>query len=235
MKSGLAVGLAVLEAWSKLPDIPANLLFIAVPDEEVASHGMKSVAQQLPEICKKHDLELELAINLDVSTEPAIFLGSVGKLLPFILFVGRPSHVGAPFDGINPVLLAAEFTRCIEANPDYGDDKIDPPAPPTILYHRDNRKHYDVTTPESVFCAVNVLTHQRSPQDVIESIGNLAKESLEISLKTLQERAKRNSQSMADYPIKVMTFANLLELARAIDPKQTEKILLETSPDAECG
>ncbi len=233
MKSGLAGGLAVLEQWSKQQDIPANLLFIAVPDEEVASHGMKSVAQQLPEICKKHDLELELAINLDVSTEPAIFLGSVGKLLPFVLFVGRPSHVGAPFDGVNPALIAAEFTRRIEANPDYGDDKTDPPAPPTVLYHRDNRKHYDVTTANSVFCAINVLTHQRSPQDVLESISNLAKESLESSLITLQERAKRNSQSMANYPVKVMIFANLLELAKTIDPKQTEKILLETSPDVE--
>ena len=134
---------------------------------------------------------------------------------------------------MNPVLLAAEFTKRIEANPDYGDDKTDPPAPPTVLYHRDNRTHYDVTTPSSVFCAINVLTHQRPPQDVLESIGNLAKESLESSLKTLQERAKRNAQSISDYPVRVITFAELLELARAIDPNQTDKILLEISPDAE--
>lgn len=233
MKSGLAVGLAILEAWSRLPEIPANLLFIAVPDEEVASHGMKSVVQQLPEMCNKHNLNLELAINLDVSTEPAVFLGSVGKLLPFVLFVGCPSHVGAPFDGVNPVLLASEFTCRIEANSEYGDKKIDPPAPPTVLYHRDNREYYDVTTPHSVFCAINVLTHQRSPQDVLESLCELAKESLESSLKTLQERAKRNSQTLADYFAKVMTFAELLERAKEADPSQAEKILRETSPDAE--
>jgi arginine utilization protein RocB len=239
MKSGLAVGLAVLEAWSNQKEIPANLLFIAVPDEEVASHGMKSVAQHLPEICKAHDLDLELAINLDVSTELAIFLGSVGKLLPFVLFVGRPSHVGAPFDGVNPAFLAAEFTKRIEANPEYGDDKIEPPAPPTVLYHRDNRTHYDVTTPASVFCAVNMLTHQRSPQDVLESFKQLAKESLESSLHTLQERAEKYSQknnAPANFPnwtVTVITFADLLEKAKKVDAEQVEKILLETVPNAE--
>jgi arginine utilization protein RocB len=239
MKSGLAVGLAILEQWSKLPEIPANLLFIAVPDEEVASHGMKSVAQQLPEICKHHNLQLELAINLDVSTEPAIFLGSVGKLLTFVLFIGRPSHVGAPFDGINVALLAAEFARRIEANPEYGDDKTEPPAPPTILYHRDNRSHYDVTTASSVFCAVNVLTHQHSPQEILQSTTKLVQESLESTLQIYQERAqhyaeKNNSTAPSFYwPIKILSFAELLEQARTIDPQQVEKILLETLVDSE--
>jgi arginine utilization protein RocB len=239
MKSGLAIGLAVLEQWSKLPEIPANLLCIAVPDEEVASHGMKSVAQQLPELCKRYDLQLELAINLDVSNEPTIFLGSVGKCLPFVLFVGRPSHVGAPFDGLNAALIAAEFTKRLEANSEYGDDKPDSPSPPTVLYHRDNRTHYDVTTPQSVFCAVNVLTHQRSGQVILQSIGNLVKESLEAALTIYQERAnqyavKNNSVfSLFNWPINILTFAELLEKAKTIDPEHVEKILLETWPHAE--
>jgi arginine utilization protein RocB len=193
MKSGLAVGLALLEQWSQLPEPPGHLLFIAVPDEEVASHGMKSVVQQLPEICKKFDLKLELAINLDVSSEAAVFLGSVGKLLPFTLFVGRPTHVGAPFDGVNPGLIASEFVSRVEANPAYGDAKgrKDYPAPPTVLYQRDNRTHYDVTTPASSFCAINVLTHHRTPQEVLETFQKVAKESLESSLEKLQQRAKQ--------------------------------------------
>jgi arginine utilization protein RocB len=240
MKSGLAVGLALLEEWSKLPDPPGNLLFIAVPDEEVASHGMKSVVQQLPEICKTFGLKLKLAINLDVSSEAAAFLGSVGKLLPFALFVGRPTHVGAPFDGVNPAFIASEFVSRLEANPVYGDaaGRKNYPAPPTVLYQRDNRTHYDVTTPASSFCAVNVLTHHRTPQVVLETFQKVAKESLESTLQKLQERAKEfaqqtNTKISFQLTPKVITFGDLLEQAREVNAKSVEKILLETLPNAE--
>jgi arginine utilization protein RocB len=240
MKSGLAVGLTLLEEWSKLPAPPGNLLFIAVPDEEVASHGMKSVVQQLPDICKKFELKLELAINLDVSSEAAVFLGSVGKLLPFVLFVGRPTHVGAPFDGVNPALIASEFVSRVEANPVYSDaaGRKDYPAPPTVLYQRDNRTHYDVTTPASSFCAVNVLTHHRTPQEVLESFQTLAKESLESTLQQLQQRAtefakRTNTKISLPLTPKVISFGELLEQAKIVDSRGVERILLETSPTLE--
>ena len=176
MKSGLAAGLGVLHTWSERSERPGNLLFVAVPDEEVASHGMRSVVRQLPEVCRERGLGLELAVNLDVSAEPALFLGSVGKLLPFVLFVGRPTHVGAPFGGVNPALLAADFVTHIEANPAYGDaaGRTVYPAPPSVLYQRDNRSHYDVTTPATAFCAVNVLTHHRAPDEVLGMFVRLA-------------------------------------------------------------
>ncbi len=240
MKSGLAVGLALLEEWSTLPEPLGNLLFITVPDEEVASHGMKSVVQQLPDICKKFDLNLKLAINLDVASEAAVFLGSVGKLLPFVLFVGRPTHVGAPFAGVNPALLASEFVSRVEANPIYDDaeGREHYPAPPTVLYQRDNRTHYDVTTPATAFCAVNVLTHHRSPQEVLESFQALAKESLESTLQKLRDRAtefsKRTNVSISsNWNANVLTFGELLEQAKAVDEKETERILLETSLTSE--
>jgi arginine utilization protein RocB len=240
MKSGLAVGLVLLEEWSKLSKFPGNLLLIAVPDEEVASHGMKSVVQQLPEICKRFDLRLELAINLDVSSEPAVFLGSVGKLLPFVLFVGRPTHVGAPFDGVNPALIASEFVARVEANPMYGDaeGRRDYPAPPTVLYQRDNRTHYDVTTPATTFCAVNTLTHHRAPFEVLEAFRVLAKESLESTLKKLRDRAsefsnRTNTTVHSNWTAQVITFAELLAKARGVNNETVEKILLETLSSAE--
>jgi arginine utilization protein RocB len=211
-----------------------------VPDEEVASHGMKSVVQQLPEICKKFELKLELAINLDVSAEAAVFLGSVGKLLPFALFVGRPTHVGAPFDGVNPALLASEFVSRVEVNPPYGDaeGREEYPAPPTVLYQRDNRTHYDVTTPATSFCAVNVLTHHRTPQEVLETFQTLAKESLESTLQKLQTRAevfsqRTNTTISPTWTGSILTFGELLKQARSINPEKSEKILLETSPALE--
>lgn len=241
MKSGLAAGLGVLKAWSEHPGRSGNLLFVAVPDEEVASHGMKSVVRQLPEVCRSRSLSLELAINLDVSSEPALFLGSVGKLLPFVLFVGRPSHVGAPFSGVNPALLAADFVMQVEANPAHGDaaGRTAYPAPPSVLYQRDNRTHYDVTTPATAFCAVNVLTHHRSPREVLEIFKTLAGESLGRCLALLHEReAEFERRSGTDaglrsWPSSVLSFGALLERAKSLDPVATEHIIRDTAPAAE--
>jgi arginine utilization protein RocB len=46
MKSGLAAGLAVLERFSQVPEDErvGNLLFVGVPDEEIASHGARAAA-----------------------------------------------------------------------------------------------------------------------------------------------------------------------------------------------
>ena len=241
MKSGLAAGLGVLQAWSERSERPGNLLFVAVPAEEVASHGMRSVVRQLPGVCRERELWLELAVNLDVSAEPALFLGSVGKLLPFVLFVGRPTHVGAPFGGVNPALLAADFVTHIEANPAYGDDpgRAAYPAPPSVLYQRDNRSHYDVTTPATTFCAVNVLTHHRSPNEVLAGFETLAGESLARCLSLLKERHAehvKRSGSDANMPTwlpTVLSFGTLLERARSLDEAAAERVLRDTLPDAE--
>ncbi len=246
MKSGLAAGLGVLHAWSERAERPGNLLFVAVPDEEVASHGMRSVVRQLPGVCRERELRLELAVNLDVSAEPALFLGSVGKLLPFVLFVGRPTHVGAPFGGVNPALLAADFATHIEANPAYGDaaGRAAYPAPPSVLYQRDNRSHYDVTTPTTAFCAVNVLTHHRSPSEVLAGFETLAGESLARCLALLNERHAEHAQrsgteanippwSPTVWSPTVLTFEMLLERARSLDEAATERVLRDTLPGAE--
>ncbi len=241
MKSGLAAGLGVLHAWSESPNASGNLLFVAVPDEEVASHGMRSVVRQLPGVCRERGLGLELAVNLDASAEPALFLGSVGKLLPFVLFVGRPTHVGAPFGGVNPTLLAADFVTHVEANPAHGDaaERSRHPAPPSVLYQRDNRTHYDVTTPATAFCAVNVLTHHRSPHEVLETFETLAEESLARCFALVLEReteyARRNGQEMSkpSWPPTVLSFGELVKRARSLDETATGRILKDTAPAAE--
>lgn len=194
MKSGLAAGLTVLRQY----DGAGNILFAAVPDEEVASHGMRSLVQQLPDICHTLGLDIELAINLDAEGDPgdgsrgrAIFWGSVGKLLPVVVFLGRPSHAGAPFDGVNAAFLQAEFVRLIDANPEFGDPHKGAPAPPVVLYARDTRTHYDVTTPQASYCAVNVLTHTLDASQVMGKFRNAAAHSLRVAMETLERRAGR--------------------------------------------
>ncbi len=213
MKGGLAAGLAVLRRFAEAGSA-GSVLFAAVPDEEVASRGMRSLVRQLPEICRKEEIEIDLAINLDAEVDSgdgsmgrAIFLGSVGKMLPVVAFVGRPTHAGAPFDGVNPALLMAEFIRLVEANPEAGDppSALPPPAPPTVLYARETRTHYDVTTPSAAYCAVNVLTHTQSQEQVLARFRGFAAETLRIALERLHARAG----SRLPFAAQVMTINEL--------------------------
>jgi len=197
MKGGLAVGLAVLERFAAQSQIEGNLVFVATPDEEDSSNGMRSAVRQLAELLPEWGIDLEAAINLDSGVGEgddgkAVFLGSVGKVLPSVFFVGRPTHAGAPFDGVNAALLAAELTRRVEANPALGDppgaaEEVAPP--PVTLYQTDRRSRYDVTTPATAWCSYNVLTYTRTPADMLDMMLGETRAAMDAALRTLETRA----------------------------------------------
>jgi len=236
MKSGLAAGLALLEdrATEMMNGVAQTgaLVFLTVPDEEGSSHGMLSAVRELPAILNEWNLKALAAINLDAAVDQgegaagrAAFLGSVGKLHPFALFLGRPTHAGAPFDGLNPALLAAEFACRVECAVDLFDQPASttPPPPPTILYYRELRDHYDVTTPSSVFVSFNVLTHRDGPEAVIDSTSCQALECMRSAVSTLKVRAEAFSRSVGqgfsppDHEPRAVFWAELARSARAAD------------------
>ncbi len=236
MKAGLAAGIAMLERFAGLREPVGNLLFLAVADEEVASHGMRAAAPMLRGYLAARGCEPSAVINLDAAVDQgsgeagrSIFLGSVGKLLPFALFVGKSAHAGAPFDGVNSALLAADFVRLVEANPEALGEKPAAsgeasPPPPTVLYLRETRTNYDVSTPKTVFCALNVLSHDREPDEVVGRMAELAQTSMERTLLTLRERAseqgRRGSGRFAppDRHPEVIEFRELVRRAEALRP-----------------
>ncbi|GEM46282.1 M20/M25/M40 family metallo-hydrolase [Deinococcus cellulosilyticus] len=227
MKSGLAAGLTVLHEWD--PSTQGNLLFIAVPDEEETSLGMRSAVQMLPEVLKQHDLTLVAAINLDATTDQetgedgqAIFLGSVGKLLPFVWIQGCPTHSGAPIDGINAAFLSSELVRLLEWNPAFGEGGEDPAPPITVLYQSEIRSRYDVTTPAQAWTVFNVLTHHRRPADVLNSLKEACIQSFADALQTLH---RRQFQFVPDHQATVLTFQELVERASQCDPEGTRDAL----------
>lgn len=223
MKSGLAAGIAVLSHFAEQADRRGNLLFITTPDEEDSSHGMRAAALRLPAIAEERNLDLQAAINLDATNDrgdgsegQAVYLGTVGKLLPSVYVVGRDTHAGVPFDGVNANLLAAEITRRIECNAALSD-VVDGAAspPPVSLKQSDLKTQYDVTTPAAAWCYYNVLTHGRPATAVLESIVELVREALDSALGYLHEQARRYNQlagQHADPPVwqpLVLTFAEL--------------------------
>lgn len=231
MKSGIAAGLAVLLEHAEDPGRVGNLLLVATPDEENSSHGMRSAAARLRELAEG-GLELVAALNLDATNDAgdgtlgrAAYLGSVGKLLPSVLVIGRETHAAYPLDGLGAAYLAAAITYRLEAHPDLADEAEGEVAPPPVcLQHLDLKTHYDVTTPGRAWCVYNQLSARRSPLEVLELWRRLVQEAVEGALeewsrrqRVLLERAAALGHPLPAGPgwqVGVYTFAEVLQAAR---------------------
>jgi arginine utilization protein RocB len=197
MKSGLAAGLVALLRFAAQPERFGNLLFLAVADEEVQSHGARGAVAQLPRICQEHNLEISAIINLDATSDDtdgrlgqAVYTGSVGKFLVSGYVAGIDTHAGYPLAGINPNFLLSEVVRLLECNPALADVAHGEAAPPpTTLKQADLKTHYDVTTPGRAYGLWNVLTHGKPAQAVLAEFKAQTQAALETAMQTLRERA----------------------------------------------
>lgn len=241
MKSGLAAGIAALAAFLDDAERVGNILYLAVPDEEGSSVGMKAAKKILSTFAAEHGLALRAIINLDAAVDQgdgaegkAVFVGSVSKLLPFVLFVGKPAHAGAPFDGFNPVMAASVFARDIECNSECFNIRTtfsgEEPPPPTMLYYREMRNRYDVTMPWDVFCALNVLTFEKNPAKIFENVKLLAQKALDNSISLLYERIsafsrKQNGHvTIPKFSSAVIDFPELVDRAEYVVPGIVERL-----------
>lgn len=204
MKSGVAAGLAAMDAY----DGELSLLFVATPDEENRSAGMRAAAPLIAKIAKARGLHVELVINLDAISDQGdgaagrvAAMGSIGKQLLTAFVVGKEAHACYPQDGANSAYLAAELITEFELAPELAErtgDEI--AAPPTALYAKDLKAGYNVTTPAQTFIYWNTLQHKRSGADV-----------LAISIK-LAERAMARAAAKLGRDIPVLTYEGLKQL-----------------------
>ncbi|HEY9053508.1 MAG TPA: M20/M25/M40 family metallo-hydrolase [Rectinemataceae bacterium] len=210
MKSGLAAGIAVLSRFASGKARDGSMLFMAVADEEGSSLGMKAALPRLQALMAERRMEIAAVFNLDAAVDQgsgelgrALFTGSVGKTLPFVYFLGKSAHAGSPFEGINPALMAAEFARALECDPEaFKERHANPgerPAPPTILYMRENRESYDVTMPRTVFCALNALSQETPPESILDEVSRLAADAMDRAVSILRERASTYSRMISGH------------------------------------
>lgn len=241
MKSGLAAGISVLSRAAAAKEHKGSVLFLSVADEEGSSRGMRAAAATLPAYLAERGLRAAAVFNLDSAVDQesgemgrAVFTGSVGKTLPFVYFIGKCTHAGAPFDGINPVLAASEFAREVECNPDALKERQVAPGeeapPPTILYFREDRRTYDVTTPAAVFCAINVLSHTRGPEEILDSVRKMAIEAMDKAISSLRERSSTLSRRVSGHfsipvrPSDTIEFREFAAAAERLEPGILEKV-----------
>lgn len=207
MKAGLGAGLAVIEAFAASEERIGNLLFLAVPDEENQSAGMRIAGPLLARIAQEHDLELTLAINLDaLQDDRSVGLGCVGKHLVTTYVIGHEAHACYPFNGLSAAYLASAIVQEMEYEPDLAEGEPgEMTAPPVALLQSDLRDGYDVTTPARSWCAFNVITRRRSGREVLDRSAEVVRRAIARALALRRERRERagahGSVSFEDVPI----------------------------------
>lgn len=223
MKSGLAAGIAAMERFAAEGRLDGNVLFVATPDEEALSRGMRSLRDALPALARRFDLDIVAGINLDASScerdgeeGRAVYLGSVGKFLPFAYVVGRPTHAGYPFDGTSATAIAAAIIGAIDTNPDLRDEALGEASPaPVCLEMKDMRHGYDVTTPDAVWLAFNWLTHRRGAAELLADFEREVGHALGKALaRQARNRRRALADDVPDAPGAVLSYATLRRLVR---------------------
>lgn len=219
MKAGLAAALAAMEDFLLQLQRVGNLLFVAVPDEEVNSVGARALAASMPEIERERGIRLVGAINLDCigdrgdgTVGRSVALGSVGKLLPTALVIGQPTHASHPLQGVNAAALAGEIASRLEWAVELTDAAGgEPGIPPTLLSLKDGKRHYDVTTPDTCFACWNVLTVGRPAADLFAGFERLVGEAVERFTENLATRqAQVTGQAVTKLAIPVVQSSTIL-------------------------
>ncbi len=213
MKSGVAANIAVmrhLAEQARTTPLPISVVMLATPDEENESAGVLQAVRFLLRLRAQHDLTYLGAINTDYTTalypgDPHRYVnsGTVGKLLPSFLVVGKEAHVGEPFLGVDANLLAAELIRDLSMNDSLcdvvpsadGQGAAQMTPPPVTLRASDLKTHYDVQLPFAAYFYLNVLTFTTTPGELLERLRTHAQKAMNTILERLDLTEERWNQA----------------------------------------
>lgn len=188
MKAGVAGHMHLIKYFSEHPEeLDGNIIALAECDEEDNSHGILTGLKVLKDWKEEEDLEYIACINADYSTpyhkkdeNRYVYFGTIGKLLPSFYVVGKETHVGQAFGGLDPNLIVAELTRQIELNPELSDEaQGEVTIPPMSLKQSDLKEGYTVQTPLAAYSYYNFFTHSMSPKDVMVKVKEKAIEAFD--------------------------------------------------------
>lgn len=213
MKSGVAANIAVMRRLAekaRTTTLPISIVMLATPDEENESAGVLQAVRFLLRLRQQYDLTYLGAINTDYTTalypnDPHRYVnsGTVGKLLPSFLIVGKEAHVGEPFLGVDANLLAAELIRdlsmndalcdVVPASSGTGSTQVTPP--PVTLRASDLKAHYDVQLPFAAYFYLNVLTFTTTPGELLERLRQHAQVAMNNILERLDTTEQRWNQT----------------------------------------
>ncbi|MGI6685911.1 MAG: M20/M25/M40 family metallo-hydrolase [Bacillota bacterium] len=211
MKFGIAAYIEMLMKMEKeLDSFPGNILFLSVPDEEANSAGMLAAVDLLLSLKKEKQLEYTCCLISEPffpkypgDRTKYIYNGTIGKLLPVFYCVGKETHVGEPFSGLNPNLLTGKIIEKIDSNPQLADSVKGHLTPaPVCLKQSDTKTAYSVQTPYSAYTYFNYMTLSKTPQEVMQLMVDIAQNAFKQVLADIKEKAdawSKSNQSVSDH------------------------------------
>ena len=224
MKSGDAAVIGVMEEISKnIKDFKGNLIYCAVCDEESNSTGMLNFVPHLVKLREEKGYDYMAMIDPDYMApafpgdqEKYVFIGTVGKIMPTFYVVGKETHVGESFDGLDPNRITSELIARINLNPEFCD-VVDGEAtlPPITLKQRDLKTEYSVQTATKALLMINYATHCSEPDDVLREMKRVAMEEFQYVVSEMNKRyksfCKMAGRKVEDVPWvpRVMTYEEL--------------------------
>ncbi len=188
MKAGCAGVMAMMEKISEdLDDFDGNLIFGAVCDEEGDSVGMLNLVPHLQTLKKEKGYNYLALLDPDYCApifpgdpQKYVYIGTVGKLMPTFLVVGKETHVGEAFDGLDSNLIASAIMTKIDMNIEFCDEaEGEVTLPPISLKQRDLKPEYSVQTSNKSIIFFNYATHQITPDKVMEQMISAGQECFE--------------------------------------------------------
>ena len=200
MKFGIALDIEILHQLSgNLKNFPGNVLFLSVPDEEANSAGMLEAVKFLNQLKQEHSLDYSCSIVSEphfpkYAGDKAnyIYAGTVGKLLPVFYCVGKETHAGEPFSGLNPNLLTSRIIEKIEQNSDLCERDAGCTTPaPVCLKSSDTKEEYSVQIPTSAYAYFNLITLKKTPLDIMQTLRTIAVEAFEEVLAEVEIKADK--------------------------------------------
>ncbi|MGI6177149.1 MAG: M20/M25/M40 family metallo-hydrolase [Eubacterium sp.] len=239
MKSGDAIIICVMDEISKdIKNFEGNLVYAAVIDEEGNSAGMLNFVPHLIKLKEQKHYDYLAMIDTDYMA-PAypgdplkyIYVGTVGKTMPTFYIVGKETHVGESFDGLDPNQIAAALTERINLNPEFSDT-VDGEVtlPPVTLKQRDLKTEYSVQIANKAVLMFNYATHDSTPDQVLNKMVDTAQECFRHVVDTLNERyamyCKMVGRKFRRLPwaARTITYEELFDAVKKEVPDLDEKV-----------
>lgn len=226
MKTGISVNMCLLQDYAASCDeLDFNVMALLVPDEEGDSVGMRHSVPALVKYQEEEGLDFISCVNTEPviwGKEPGISFGTIGKMMPFFLCVGKESHVGEYYQGLNSTLIASYLNIAIDGAHDTIETyKGEPCQPCCCLRMRDLRSRYAVTMPERTVVYYNCLTVKRTPASLLNDMREKAKEALS---KTFEHVGQTS------WPVRVIDVEELLAKAVKMRGGSLADLVAEVMP-----
>lgn len=253
MKSGDAIIIELLEEISQeIESFEGNLIYGAVCDEEGNSGGMLNLVPELVRLQEEKGLEYLALVDTDYMTSEYegdenkyVYVGTVGKLMPTFYVVGKETHVGEAFKGLDPNQLIAKISSRINLNPEFCDvAEGEVTLPPVTLCQRDRKPEYSCQIAKSAVLYFNYATHKSTPDQVLALMKDVAEECFFQVLDTVNQYYRtfcnmcRQPFQRLPWKVRVMTYQELYSAVQEEIPelpdlvaKKTEELLARQDID----